>query len=206
MKPVKVIAGLGNPGDRYARTRHNVGAVYVEDLARRFGITLAEETRFKARVGRGTVLGHDVRLMVPTTYMNDSGEALGALHRFYKVDPQAFLVCYDEVAFDPGVVKIKFGGGANGHNGLKSTISGFGNQQGFLRLRIGVGHAGSKDRMVAFLTSVAMPESERRLVEDALRFDDQVLGFLLEGDHQKAMTALHSAEKDTDERKQSDGI
>ena len=192
MTGVRVIAGLGNPGEKYRRTRHNVGALYVESLAQRFGVTLKEETRFKAFVGRGLVFGQDVRFVLPTTYMNESGQSLGALQRFYKLDPTEFLVCYDEVAFDPGTVKLKFDGGHNGHNGIKSVIAGFGNQRDFLRLRIGVGHAGDKNAMVAFLTSVDMPSSEVNLVEDALRFDDAVYESLIRGDVQKAMTRLHS--------------
>ncbi len=189
---VRVIAGLGNPGDKYRNTRHNVGAVYVEALAARFSVPLAEDSRFKARIGRGTVLGHDVRLVLPTTYMNESGQSLGALQRFFKLEPADFLVCYDEVAFEPGAVKLKFDGGHNGHNGIKSVIAGFGNRRDFLRLRIGIGHAGHKDRMVAFLTSVDMPRKERDLVDDCLRFDDIVLEHLFRGEVQKAMTCLHA--------------
>ncbi len=199
MAGIRVIAGLGNPGERYSRTRHNVGAAYVGDLAARFGIPLAEEPKFKARIGRGRLFGADVRLLVPTTYMNESGLALGALQRFYKLEPAEFLVCYDEVAFNPGVVKLKFDGGHNGHNGIKSIISGFANHRGFMRLRIGVGHAGDKDKMISFLTSVNMPQSERTLVEDALRFDDGVLDYLVQGDLQKAMTLLHAPGDETTE-------
>ncbi len=193
MPGIRIIAGLGNPGEKYRRTRHNIGAVFVEDLAARFGITLAEDSKFKARIGRGEVFGHDVRLVLPTTYMNESGQSLGAVQRFFKLEPAEFLVCYDEVAFPPGVVKLKFDGGHNGHNGIKSVIAGFGNRRDFVRLRIGVGHAGDKSKMISFLTSVDMPRAEVDQVEDALRFDDRVFEELFSGDLQKAMTCLHSS-------------
>ena len=207
MAGIRVIAGLGNPGEKYRRTRHNVGAEYIFELARQFGIPMQEESRFKGWLGRGMVYGQDVRLLVPTTYMNDSGLSLGALLRFFKLEPSQFLVCYDEVAFDPGTVKLKEDGGHNGHNGIKSVISGFGNRRDFVRLRIGVGHAGDKNKMVAFLTSVDMPASEVRLVEDALRIDRNVFEYLFAGDLQKAMTTLHAPPPaPTTEEPTDDGI
>ncbi len=196
MTAIRLIAGLGNPGPRYRHTRHNVGAEMVSALAARFGITLAEQSRFKGLLGRGDILGHDVRLIVPLTYMNLSGDAVGAVSRFYRIEPEEMLVAYDEMAFEPGVVRLKTGGGDNGHNGIRSVISSLGNARGFHRLRIGVGHPGDRNQVTAFLTSVRMPEDERALVARGCDLSDSVLRLLLGGDLQKAMTELHTAGED----------
>lgn len=192
MPAIRLVAGLGNPGPQYRDTRHNVGAQFVFALARRFDIALTEEARFKARVGRGTVAGHPLRLLVPTTWMNLSGDAVGALARFYKIAPEEVLVAYDEMAFEPGVLRLKAGGGDNGHNGVRSVISGLGNARGFLRLRIGVGHPGDRGQVTAYLTSVRMPEAERALFASAIEMPESLLGNLLAGNLDKAMTELHS--------------
>ncbi len=184
--------GLGNPGPRYVRTRHNVGANFVRALAERFGIRLNEEPKFKGHVGRGEVAGVDVRLLVPNTFMNLSGESVGAMARFYKFEPEEILVAYDELAFDPGVLRLKSGGGDNGHNGIKSVTEGLGNAREFHRLRIGVGHPGSKELVTAFLTSHTMPEEDRALVESSLVIEEQVLGDMLTGEMEKAMNQLHA--------------
>ncbi len=192
MTAIRLIAGLGNPGPRYQHTRHNVGAEFVAALARRYGLVLTEQGRFKGLLGRGGILGHDVRLLLPLTYMNLSGESLGAVARFYRIEPGEILVAYDEMAFDPGVVRLKTGGGDNGHNGIRSVIAALGNNREFHRLRIGVGHPGDKSQVTAYLTAVRMPEDERELVARACDLSDGVLRPLLEGDLQRAMTELHA--------------
>ena len=189
---IRLIAGLGNPGPRYARTRHNIGAVWLESLARRFGIELAEHRKFKGAFGRGDILGRDVRLLFPSTYVNLSGDAVGAAAKFYKVEPGEMLVAYDEVAFPVGICRLKDGGGHNGHNGLKSVIAALGNNQGFARLRIGVGHPGNTDEMVAYLTRVAMPAREREVATEAAALSDEVLDLVLEGNLQRAMNLFHA--------------
>lgn len=189
---IRLIAGLGNPGPRYADTRHNVGAGFVSELARRFGITLKHDSKFKGAIGRGDILGQDVRLLIPATFMNLSGESVGAVARFYKLDPAEILVAYDEMAFDSGALRLKTGGGANGHNGISSVIESLGNERGFQRLRIGVGHPGDQSRVTAYLTSVTMPATERILIEEAFDIPDNVLGSLMSGDLAKAMNWLHA--------------
>ena len=189
---IRLIAGLGNPGPRYARTRHNIGAVWLESLARRFGIDLAEHRKFKGAFGRGDILGRDVRLLFPTTYVNLSGDAVGAVAKFYKIEPGQMLIAYDEVAFPVGVCRLKDGGGHNGHNGLKSVIAALGNDHAFARLRIGVGHPGNADEMVAYLTRVAMPAATREVAIRAATMSDEVLDLVLEGDLQQAMNLFHA--------------
>jgi PTH1 family peptidyl-tRNA hydrolase len=197
--PIRLIAGLGNPGPRYADTRHNVGAWFVTGLARRFGIPLREENKFKGELGRGDMLGHDVRLLLPTTFMNLSGESVGAVARFYKLASDELLIAYDEMAFEPGVVRLKSGGGANGHNGLGSIIESLGNERGFHRLRIGVGHPGDRDRVTAYLTSVTTPAAERSEIESALEIPDAVLEQVLKGEIQQAMNRLHAPDTEADQ-------
>ena len=189
---IRLIAGLGNPGTRYARTRHNVGAAWLLALAHRFGIRLAEERKFKGLLGRGHILGRDVRLLLPTTYVNLSGEAVGAVAHFYRVTAGEILVAYDEVAFPVGVSRLKKDGGHNGHNGLKSVIAGLANDRGFARLRIGVGHPGSAEDMVAYLTGAAMPAAEREAAAESADLDERVLDLVLDGDIDRAMNLFHA--------------
>ncbi len=189
---IRLITGLGNPGPRYAHTRHNVGGVWLEALAKRFGIRLSEQRKFKGALGRGDVLGHDVRLLVPTTYVNLSGVAVAASAGFYKLKAAEILVAHDEVAFSVGVSRLKMGGGHNSHNGLKSIIASLANERGFARLRIGVGHPGSAADMVAYLTETTMPTSEREQVERASWLSDEILALVLAGEMGKAMNAFHA--------------
>lgn len=189
---IRLIAGLGNPGTRYERTRHNVGAAWLVELAQRFGIRLAAERKFKGLLGRGEILGRDVRLLLPTTYVNLSGEAVGAVAHFYRITAPEILVAYDEVAFPVGVSRLKKDGGHNGHNGLRSVIAGLANDRGFARLRIGVGHPGNATDMVAYLTGVAMPEAEREAAAESADLDDPVLDLVLDGDIDRAMNLFHA--------------
>lgn len=189
---IRLIVGLGNFGARYARTRHNVGAVWLETLAARFGVALKEQRKFKGLVGRGDILGRDARLLLPATYVNLSGEAVGAVGRFHKIAPEEMLIAHDEVAFPAGVSRLRGGGGHNGHNGLRNVIAALGNQRGFSRLRIGVGHPGDASAMVAYLTGVAMPVAERLAVERSAALSDEVLALVLDGDLERAMNLLHA--------------
>jgi PTH1 family peptidyl-tRNA hydrolase len=205
MSAIRLIVGLGNPGPRYESTRHNVGANFVAHLASRFGVALSEETKFKGFVGRGDIKGHDVRLLVPTTFMNLSGESVGALVNFYKLAVDEVLLVYDEMAFEPGVLRLKTGGGDNGHNGVRSVISSLANARGFHRLRIGVGHPGDRSQVTAFLTSQRMPATERQLVEDAWQIADSVYADVLAGNLNKAMNALHSPASDEPDQSDEEG-
>ncbi len=191
-KPLQLIVGLGNPGPTYANTRHNVGAVWVETLAARHGIAMREDARYHGLVGRGEIAEVELRLLIPTTYMNLSGDAVAALTRFFKIESFELLVAHDELAFDPGQVRLKTGGGTNGHNGLRDIIPKLGNNDRFHRLRIGVGHPGSPDKVASYLTSARLPDKERERIEDALNFKPSVLKSLLGGDIGRAMNAINT--------------
>ena len=192
MAALKLIVGLGNPGPVYADTRHNVGAAWVREMARRYSIPLNLDTKFKGEIGRGAVAGVDIRFLVPSTFMNNSGEAVGSVSRFYKIDPLEILIAYDEVAFEPGTARLKHGGGSNGHNGVKSVVAGLGNKDDFYRLRIGVGHPGSKDQLIPYLTKQIPQQSEREEIAQSVSFAESIVVDVVKGEWQRAMTSLHA--------------
>lgn len=193
MSALKLIVGLGNPSAQYDGTRHNVGALWVRALARQFGINLSADSKFKGEIGRGDICGVDVRLLVPATYMNLSGESVGAVQRFYKIAVADMLVAYDEMAFEPGVAKLKQGGGDNGHNGVKSVRAGCGNDGGFNRLRIGVGHPNDKQQVTAYLTQRTVPAKERALIEQSTCFSDALIEDIVHERWQQAMNVMHAS-------------
>ena len=198
MAAIRLIAGLGNPGPRYDDTPHNVGADFVDAIAARFGVALTEDARFKGRLGRGVILGHDVRLLIPSTFMNLSGESVGAVATFYKFTAAEILVVHDEMAFEPGVIRLKRGGGHNGHNGLRDIIASLGSDAGFARLRIGVGHPGDKDRVTGFLTGAKLRAEDREKVRAALTFSDELVELICAGEFLKAMNVLHTSDDGDD--------
>ncbi|MEY3805984.1 MAG: hypothetical protein RIR69_796 [Actinomycetota bacterium] len=160
-----LIVGLGNPGKKYARTRHNVGTDAAEVLASRVSGSF-KVGRDKAQIIETRLHDHPVIIAIPTTYMNDSGEAVGALTRRYKISPDHVIVLHDELDLEPGIVKVKFGGGLAGHNGLKS-ISQHVRTDDYIRVRIGVGKPQSKEQGANFVLS-AIPASERKILDVAI--------------------------------------
>jgi PTH1 family peptidyl-tRNA hydrolase len=189
---IRLIAGLGNPGPQYEHTPHNAGVWFVEALARRFAISLVPDGKFKGRVGRGTIHGHDVRLLVPSTYMNLSGESVGAVARFYKIAPSEVLVAHDEMDLAVGVVRLKTGGRTDSHNGIVDIVQALANDAGFVRLRIGVGRPRTGDR-AHFLTETKLPAADRETVNRAIELPDAVIASIVAGDIPKAMNVLHTA-------------
>ena len=190
--PIRLIVGLGNPGADYEHTRHNAGQLFVERLAETSRISLERNDRFFGRSGRGAIAGEDVRLLIPSTFMNRSGQAVGALTQFYKIEPPEMLVAYDEVAFLPGVVRLKKGGGLNGHNGLRDIVASMGQRDDFVRLRIGVGHPGDRNLVSAYLTGRRMPAEERKLMQAVFDRVLAVLPLAIRGDLSTAMNGLHT--------------
>ena len=164
---IKLIVGLANPGAEYAATRHNAGAWFVDLLAERLRAPLREEAKFIGYTSRVTLGGEDVRLLVPTTFMNLSGKAVAAMASFFRINPDEILVAHDELDLPPGVAKFKLGGGHGGHNGLKDIISKLGNNPNFHRLRIGIGHPGDKNKVVGFVLGKP-PVSEQKLIDEAI--------------------------------------
>ena len=158
-----LIVGLGNPGKKYARTRHNVGTDAIEVLAKRLGVTL-KAGRDRALIAETRMGSTAVVLAIPTTYMNDSGEAVGPLVRRYKItNPENIIIVHDELDLAPGLLKLKMGGGLAGHNGLKS-ISAHLRNDNYARVRIGVGKPPSKDVGADHVLS-SIPPAERKLLD-----------------------------------------
>lgn len=189
--PVKLIAGLGNPGPKYDRTRHNAGADFVAALAGRHGVELKPDTKFFGVTAKLTLAGRDVRLLIPTTYMNRSGQAVAALANFYCIDPTEILVAHDELDLAPGIARLKLGGGHGGHNGLRDIIQALGNRKDFARLRLGIGHPGHASQVVDFVLRKA-PPGEQQLIAEAIDGALGVVPELLAGQWNAAMKALHT--------------
>ncbi|EGG94695.1 Peptidyl-tRNA hydrolase [gamma proteobacterium IMCC1989] len=189
--PIKLIVGLGNPGAEYANTRHNAGADFVMELARQYDITLAADSKFFGFVGRGTIQNNDVRLLLPTTFMNASGKSVAAIAQFYKVEPEAILVAHDELDLAPSVARLKIGGGHGGHNGLRDIISCLGNNKNFARLRIGIDHPGNAKLVSNYVLKKAAP-TEYQQIEDSIYQATKVIPLALEGKWNEAMKTLHT--------------
>jgi PTH1 family peptidyl-tRNA hydrolase len=190
-QPIKLLVGLANPGPEYTRTRHNAGAWVVEELARAHHTVLKSEPKFYGLTGRITLHGQDLRLLIPTTYMNLSGKAIAALAKFYQIKPEEIMVAHDELDLPPGVAKFKKGGGHGGHNGLKDTISKLGNNKEFYRLRIGIGHPGHRDKVTGYVLGKA-PEKEQECLNAAVDESVRCLDILLKDGLTKAQNRLHT--------------
>jgi len=189
--PVRLIVGLGNPGPDYRKTRHNAGQDFVEELARIHGANLAPNIKFFGIEGRVTIGGRDLRLLIPTTYMNRSGQSVAALANFYKIPVESILVAHDELDLDPGIAKLKIGGGHGGHNGLRDIISAMGNDKNFGRLRLGIGHPGNAKLVSNYVLKRASIDDQQK-IEDATSAALPHIESLLSGDWEKAMRELHS--------------
>jgi len=145
---MRLIVGLGNPGARYERNRHNVGFMAVDAIVRRHGFG-PYRSKFQAAIAEGEIGGERLYAMKPQTYMNDSGDAVGAAARFYKIAPEEIAVFYDEIDLAPGKLRVKRGGGSAGHNGIRSIDAAIGEE--YWRVRLGVGHPGVKELVQAWV-------------------------------------------------------
>jgi peptidyl-tRNA hydrolase, PTH1 family len=186
---LKLIVGLGNPGPDYARTRHNAGFFFVDELARRHGGVFRSEPRHHGDLAKVRVDGTELWLLKPMTFMNRSGGSVHSVAGFYKVPAESVLVAYDELDFPPGVIRLKQGGGAGGHNGMRDVIAHMGDQ--FWRLRIGIGHPGDRAAVLNYVLGRASAE-DSRLIDEAISAGLDVLPLLLAEGGQKAMNRLHS--------------
>jgi PTH1 family peptidyl-tRNA hydrolase len=188
-KPIRIIAGLGNPEDKYERTLHNAGFWFVDALARKHGGLFRYEKRFDAECCRIKLYGEDVWLVKPQSYMNRSGTPIRGLLDYYRLRPAELLVAHDEIDLPPGTVRIKEGGGHGGHNGLRDIIRHCGAE--FVRLRLGVGHPGEKHKVTNYVLKRGSADTEaavERNIDDALA----VMPELVDGDINAAMKKLHT--------------
>ena len=190
-EPVQLIVGLGNPGPQYDQTRHNAGADFVLQLAQLLHCTLQPEKRFNGLYGKALLGSHVLHLLIPTTFMNLSGQAVQPLASYFKIPLEAILVAHDELDLSPGTARLKRGGGHGGHNGLRDIIGRLGGSNGFLRLRLGIGHPGNAKQVAAFVLQRA-PAGEREQTQACIDESLRTLPLLLNDGLQKAMTRLHS--------------
>jgi PTH1 family peptidyl-tRNA hydrolase len=184
------IVGLGNPGARYAETRHNAGWWFLDRVAALAGATLRPQARLKAEVARTGLLGRDCLLVRPQTFMNESGLAVRAATDYYGVGADSLLVAYDELDLKPGTARLKAGGGHGGHNGLRDIFRHLPDHE-FLRLRIGIGHPGHKDAVTPYVLSRPGAEDEA-LIRGSIATAVSVLPAVLGGDLAAAMKELHT--------------
>ena len=191
MSEIKLIVGLGNPGDKYTDTRHNAGEWLIERLARRFNVSLNPESKFFGKTARTLVNGKEVRLLVPTTFMNLSGKSVGALASFYRIKPEEILVIHDELDLPPGTAKLKQGGGHGGHNGLKDIVAQLGNNNNFYRLRIGIGHPGHRDLVAGYVLNKPSP-ADRDALEKVLDEATDCIEMIFKDGMVKATNRLNS--------------
>jgi peptidyl-tRNA hydrolase, PTH1 family len=187
---IRLFVGLGNPGPEYEATRHNAGFWWVDELAAAWGARLVPERGYQGLVAKASPKGSAVWLLQPMTFMNRSGVSVATLARFFKIAPEEILVVHDELDLQPGQAKLKFGGSAAGHNGLKDIHAMLGTQD-FWRLRLGIGHPGVKAEVVNYV--LKKPSAEHRLAVDKARDQSlKAVDAMLAGDMAKALAIVHA--------------
>ena len=191
MSQIKLIVGLANPGAKYEETRHNAGEWLINEIARMYNVSLKEETKYFGKVAKINTAQGEVRLLVPTTFMNLSGKAVGALANFYRIKPEEILVAHDELDLPPGIAKIKQGGGHGGHNGLKDIVASLGNNNNFYRVRIGIGHPGHKDLVAGYVLGKPSP-TDKPLIDAAVDEASRCVDVLFKDGIVKATNRLNA--------------
>ena len=188
MSQLKLIVGLGNPGQQYVETRHNAGFWFVALIADQFNIELAADKKFHGLTGRGRIFDTDVRLLLPMTFMNKSGQSVVPMAKYYDIKPQELLIAHDELDIPAGSIKLKTGGGHGGHNGLRDITPHLGND--FHRLRIGIGHPGHKSKVSGHVLSKPSPD-DQAAIEAALDAAMDSLQLMVTGDIEKARSQIN---------------
>jgi len=189
---VKLIIGLGNPGDKYSKTRHNAGFWFLDALADKYGASFKTESKFSGEVAKVNINGQSLWLLKPSTFMNRSGLAAHQISTFYKIKAQQTLVAYDELDLPPGTVRLKKSGGHGGHNGLRDLHAQI--SKDYLRLRFGIGHPGDRNKVADYVLSRPSQSDEIEITHAIGRALD-VLDKIITGDNkdlQKAMNILHT--------------
>lgn len=187
---IRLFVGLGNPGPEYEDTRHNAGFWWVDEVARKLGAHLTPERSYFGRVARVNLPGGPVWLLQPMTFMNLSGKSVAPLARFFKIAPEEILAVHDELDLLPGQMKLKLGGSAAGHNGLKDMQACLGSPD-FWRLRLGIGHPGDRAEVSNYVLRKP-PTDEREAIHDCINKSMDALDLLLAGDMQRALMKIHA--------------
>lgn len=190
-QPIQLIAGLANPGKEYIKSRHNAGAWLINALVQQFSLAaLKAENKFHASLTMWSLSKGKCYLLIPNTYMNDSGRALKAIVNFYRIPTEALLIIHDDLDLDPGVARYKQGGGEGGHNGLKDIVSHL-HTKDFWRLRLGIGHPGQRDRVHDYV--LGSPSiSDKQKIDQAIELALSTLTEFVEGQQAQAMQRLHT--------------
>src|SRR4028119_1695308 len=186
----QLIVGLGNPGAKYDRTRHNIGFEAIDQLARTWQIGLSENRKFQGIFGEGRSGADKIRLLKPTTYMNLSGQSIRAVLDWYKLPPESVLVIYDDMDLPVGKLRLRLSGSAGGHNGIKSAIAHLGTQN-FPRLRIGIGKSGTEKDSVSHVLGKFSPH-ETQLMSEVLQLVVDAVELSLKQGVEKAMSLYNS--------------
>jgi peptidyl-tRNA hydrolase, PTH1 family len=195
--PIKLVVGLGNPGPEYERTRHNAGFWFAEDIAHEIGGGFTAERKFHCLLARGSGGFSDVRVLMPQTFMNLSGNSVAAVAKFYEITPEQILVAHDELDLEAGEIKMKFGGGHAGHNGLRDIQAKLGTGN-YWRLRIGIGHprdSQNAHKPVADWVLERARRDEQEAIETAIERAIAVWPKLASGDIETALKQLHTKPK-----------
>ncbi len=183
---MKLVVGLGNPGPKYERTRHNIGFLAIDAIARHWNLRSPRE-KFNGEIAEGEIGGERVVALKPMTFMNNSGESVAPAARFYKIEPADVIVIHDELDLAPGKVRIKRGGGAAGHNGLRSIDAHLG--QDYWRMRLGIGHPGRKDLVLHYVLQNFLAE-ETIWLDKLLPAQAEALPLLLAGQDSAFMSKV----------------
>ncbi|MEM1081848.1 MAG: aminoacyl-tRNA hydrolase [Pseudomonadota bacterium] len=189
-----LVAGLGNPGSKYAQTRHNAGFWFIEALADRVSAALSPNRKLKGLAARSSWQGMELVLLKPDTFMNDSGQSLRAAMAYYRIAGDRVLIAHDELDLSPGTARLKWGGGHGGHNGLRSSFSHLSTQD-FWRLRIGIGHPGLASQVTPWVLSRA-PRGEQRRMDESIQRSVEVMPDFLNQKSERAMQVLHVKQDD----------
>jgi peptidyl-tRNA hydrolase, PTH1 family len=191
MAGIRLFVGLGNPGNEYAKTRHNAGFWFLDALAERLSVRLGNDSKLHSENGKGSAAGAAVWLLKPATFMNKSGLAIVAAQRYFKIEPEETLVAHDDLDLPVGSARLKFDGGHGGQNGLRDTMAHLGHGK-FHRLRLGIGHPGHKDQVTPWVLGRPGKEDEEQIKSAVARAVDLV-DELANGDFERVMRQLHTA-------------
>jgi len=189
MSEIKLLVGLGNPGDKYAATRHNAGFWWIDEVAAQTNSKLALDAKFFGLAGKLSSKV-DTWLLKPTTFMNASGKSVAALANYYKIKPVEILVIHDELDLPAGGIKLKVGGGHGGHNGLKDIEAALGTKD-FWRLRLGIGHPGDRNEVINFVLKPPTKD-EQAAIDEKMYESTKLVDLLLAGEFENAMLKLHT--------------
>ena len=190
LTPLKLIVGLGNPGEKYTRTRHNAGFLFLDAVCQRESAVLKVDKHCLGRTTKVGIAGHEVRLLAPDTFMNLSGNAVVAAIQYYKIELSEVLIVHDELDLDAGCARLKLSGGHGGNNGLRDIIQKTGSNE-FARMRIGVGHPGVGRDVAGYLLKAPNKDDSAR-IDQAIAESLRVIEMIVAGDFARAMNELHT--------------